>query len=519
MTLLDPGDAKALVELRAMLRHAQQSARTTARVGQLTALILLDAVNERITHMAAQSLQGIEIKSKDGIETIYSRVKGKLATSMPANNGWAEVWKLHRARNIAQHEGIGPDPIRMSGWMIATERYVSSMVRVVFQVNIENVHLAEAVADPEMAAHLHAAEDFLEQGESGSAVEEVWRAFTPAYRKWINYFGDTHAKRPFRLQAAGQLELDEMIVAARNAAAAQAFAMEPAEYTWFAALQKTPSFMIGLDDARQALVFAFWWIVRWEAVAAMMVSPGLRRQRWMENEHSSRTREADGPAYLDEVEVRPISVGQGQTSFQVSFSLVNLPPLNLRFFQDWSLAVNDGLAALAIPGCTKWSAASWNINAEVTSGVDVEALVAAVEQVLIDADAVAARVATGRVRDEREHLRECDEFAQQIDSRRAELPSWVQDIYLARENEVVQGTRSSRLRVRVAEGARLDHQRMNSWLQAAPLVEKWGFPSDDVVALEPELNISQVLGLVSSLSRPSSWQQLSKPSMNSLKLS
>ena len=42
---------------------------------RLTALVLLDAVNERITHLAAQSLPEVQIGARDSFEDMYSKVK------------------------------------------------------------------------------------------------------------------------------------------------------------------------------------------------------------------------------------------------------------------------------------------------------------------------------------------------------------------------------------------------------------------------------------------------------------
>ena len=62
-------------------------------------------------------------------------------------DGWADVRRRHRARNSAQHEGLGADCEDLAAWAAATGSIVASLARAVFGVELSAARLSAAVAD------------------------------------------------------------------------------------------------------------------------------------------------------------------------------------------------------------------------------------------------------------------------------------------------------------------------------------------------------------------------------------
>ena len=69
---LSPDEVAQLVGLRAMLEHAVRFASSAPAVHQTTAVVLLDAVVERVTFLTAVSL-GLSIGPRDGQKSCARR--------------------------------------------------------------------------------------------------------------------------------------------------------------------------------------------------------------------------------------------------------------------------------------------------------------------------------------------------------------------------------------------------------------------------------------------------------------
>jgi len=489
MTTLDPGDANALVQLRALLDHARQAARTAAPVARLTALVLLDAVNERVTHLAVQTLPNVNVTSRAQFEDMYGAIKTALGTRLDSRHGWAEARRLHRARNDAQHEGLGGDPALLPGWIAATELYTRSLVLATFGVDLDQVHLAEAINDPELADHLRVAEQQLHTGDAAAALTSVRDAFNTAFRAWLDQHKDAHQTWSSPPRSFDEFrEIGKMIEGSRNLTAAQAFAYDPAEYTWFSQLTHADPESVTTDEAERALVFVFWWIVRWEAINATWVSNRDRYFRWMERELVAKARtEPDRSTRIDRFSVERVGL---RSQYRITFALVDVPAAEQ--YPNWSAQVDARLKGMTQAGIERWMLEqTGDINVYVTSDVDTDVLVNAVRQALAAADHDIAEIAEQGRRDaEREEARRAA-FTASVEQLDGQFPTWVRKVYLSAKG-ITSGWQASQLRVAFGDDLIQHLRHVRDLLVAHELIGSALIRGDEI-QVEPELTADDLI--------------------------
>src|SRR4051812_9269812 len=109
---MDVASRARLVELRHLLRQAQDRAGDRSSMGRHTALILLDGACELAMGLAAAELG---LRRPDNFHTTFKALKGRLDHKWQVA-GWRGVDQMHGQRNEAQHRGTPPDGDELQRW-------------------------------------------------------------------------------------------------------------------------------------------------------------------------------------------------------------------------------------------------------------------------------------------------------------------------------------------------------------------------------------------------------------------
>lgn len=270
---LDPTTAERLVRLRTLLTYAVARASDTTAPGQHTAVIALDGVCEQALLLAA-SERGLSVREKDSLLDVHN----KLSQELPSwgRPGSKAVVELHRSRNNVQHHGVLPASDHLPIWLPEVERYISSLVHAVFGVSLDDVHVADAVDDPDLREKLREAELALAADDSRTSLRHSVAALDYAIRRFreSRYIGDSHLGTITRFDEFRKIEqtlkrVDDFVDLAY-------LAVDPAEGLWLRALERrhwgaddAPSH----DEARRAFAFSLSWALRWEAFKARQPGP------------------------------------------------------------------------------------------------------------------------------------------------------------------------------------------------------------------------------------------------------
>ncbi|MEU7846929.1 hypothetical protein AB0B69_05935 [Micromonospora parva] len=406
--------------------------RIGSRITRLVAVILLDAVNERATHLAATTL-GVEISAKSKFEDLVAKVKETLGPSWQTT-AWPEIRRLHRVRNNAQHEGAGADRDEIAGWRAATERYTKALVHAVFDVDIDRVMLGEAIDNVEIRAALIAAEENLRRGDASSAISETTRAFTMARDLWREVHRAGKSPLPFRkpLDSDTYRELRAAIETVRDANVSQVFSPDPAEYLWFVEITSVDPQTVHLSEAERALVFVFWWLVGWQATAPSF--EGDRQSRWIEA--SRKVRRGAGPAKISDLQIRfrqmrvlgdpALPSGALKEEWEIEFLLEDVPPPDK--FDTWRMMLIDQLRQSDGPGgiffhVTDLGALRCHVPADREDAA--EALAVKVTRSLLATEEEIVRKEAGAEEMRREQERADLAFSAGIEKHRDSFPAWV----------------------------------------------------------------------------------------------
>ncbi|WP_410659572.1 hypothetical protein [Amycolatopsis sp. lyj-112] len=464
-------------------------------MGRLTALVLLDAVNERAVHLAVQTLPDVEVKPRDTFEDMHNKVKNSLGVKWDVTrSGWADVRTLHRSRNSAQHEGVGADPTLLPGWSIATESYTNSVVAAVFDIELGTVHLSSAIQTSELRSYLQSAEELLDQGKAGEALGKVDAAFSPAFQEWLQVHERAEGGRSrisYEMKKAG---LDKIVTIARDLTAAQAFATDPGEYVWFSELRQAGSAMVTVEEVNRALVFVFWWIVRWEAVNATLVSNFDRAVRLDEQRIRAISREVPWQsARINALHAVPM---QNYGGSRVSFDIGNLPAEEDRR-ADWSIAIREKLKTVDVVGVSQWQF-TWpsEISAVALHDANTDVLIASVLELLRDAESDVIAAAERRAEETAREQAERDAYELEFARHRGEFPDWVESAFLSAEKLILNGEVQSRLRLEVDESITRVYSEASALLRERDVTIRYSYNTPTIFEVSPELAISDLIAVL-----------------------
>ncbi|WP_407342228.1 hypothetical protein [Pengzhenrongella phosphoraccumulans] len=310
---LTADQASQLVNVRVMLEHALTEATAAPFMRRATAIVLLDAVVERATHLVAVT-RGVPVARNDGLDELISKVKQDMGESWQPTV-LSDIRQLRRARNAAQHEGLPPAGELVPSWATAARTYVRDLIDAQFGVDVTHVVLTIAVQDDERRAALEQAMQLVDGGDYAGAVAVATIAFKESQRQWhrLQSSGGLSIVSPGQ---SGELavEVAELSALARDGA----LAPDGQEYLWFRGLIREQGNLIDEGEARRAVAFVFWWVIRLEAALSTW-EPDRRARRDRAQRH---VRTGAGPASIADATSTP---DRGRVLLNQSGSATPLP--------------------------------------------------------------------------------------------------------------------------------------------------------------------------------------------------
>ncbi|MGT2464308.1 hypothetical protein [Sinomonas atrocyanea] len=303
---VDPALLINLLRLRLLLHQGVQTAQTSADLRRTTAVVLLDAAVERSLHMVATDA-GLTGK-RDELESLISKVAQHLGASWE-RVGLASVRQLHRARNSVQHEGLGADRAELDGWVTAVSQFVPRLIKAQYDLDLNRLSLASAIADSEIRGYFREAEAARDEERIEACFRWLQSLFTLVSQKWEMYIDKSLLRpglRPYEVidpQAMAYLESE--VAALRSLALISPLTTDIAEVAWFLRASQVSQYL-DEADAERALSVVFWLVVAFEASPAAD-SESDRRHAWMKKHRL--TRSGAGPAYMSAYTFRQRAVG------------------------------------------------------------------------------------------------------------------------------------------------------------------------------------------------------------------
>ncbi|WP_142061270.1 hypothetical protein [Pseudarthrobacter sp. B4EP4b] len=421
MSSLTVHEVEQLVALRLSLEDALTRAKGATKYRRGTAIVALDATVERASSIVAVT-RSLPIPKSGKLEDLISSLRESFGSSWkPAV--LPDIRHLRRARNASQHEGLEPDREQVPLWASAANVYVSSLIDAQFDVDILTVALSDAIRDPRLRQFIREAETARAAGEPGSCVDKATEAYGEASTRWTRLRGD---RRPAFAPTSSQL-LDKKshdfvngrIDNVQSVLDAAAFSQDLAEAEWFTSAIAEPSEVMDADDAERVLAFAFEWIVEYERAAASW-TPNRRHRAAVARR---KVRSGAGPARIDSC----VSVDFRYGTIRAIFSIADVPPE--KDYSVWARTVQDLLAEGDLTS-------SWTVSDDGTIEVrravkapsdtadEVEVLSSALKQ----ADVVLNEKLQAAAKEDRLARQRRDEYAESLETVRADLPAWVEDI-------------------------------------------------------------------------------------------
>ncbi|MDX3313969.1 hypothetical protein P1S61_33875 [Streptomyces sp. ME08-AFT2] len=490
---LSPETVTNLVQLRTLLASADQASLSTSLVTRPMAVVLLDAVNERVTHFAATFLN-LTIPNKAGFEQLMEIVKGNLGGRWTTAT-WPEIRRLHRTRNLIQHEGLEVDQKNVSVWAAATSSYTRSLVSAVWDVDINEVTLSQAIRDSDIRNLLEESEKEISAGSPFTSLRNSAKAFESAYDSWRKTY---RRRTPFHrkpmshdiIDTKGFKYLEHEISEVNEAAVAIALSGNPGEYVWFRDITSHVEDMriATLDEAQRALGFVFGWVIRWEAFRESFI-PNRRMEREKEKR---RVRSSNTPA-----RVYAVSVSNSDDRFEIVINLADVPPD--QEFDAWRQKLTQLLnKGEETPG--RWRVSdSGSIIAWPQKGSEASRRV--VENVSNALDQVDSELRHEEERNEKSRnakKSEAESYKQEFETVRSDFPTWVEDVWLTDTVTIMGGKIQSRLRLAVPGDIWRDTAHH---LRQHPLVESCVMDSRDrSIHVTPQFTVADLKPVLASIS-------------------
>jgi hypothetical protein len=495
---LSPETVTNLVQLRALLDSADRASLSNSYVTRPMVVVLLDAVNERATHFAATYLN-LTIPNRAGFEQLMEIVKGQLGARWVTGT-WPDIRRLHRTRNLVQHEGLEVDQKNIATWAAATASYTRSLVSAVWDININEVTLAKAVKHDEIRELLDTAERKIKEGMPSESLTATSTAFDLAYKSWKDHY---RRRIPFHhkpmqrdiVDQKGFKYLEGEITEVNETSLAVSLAGDPGEYVWFRDLtaHETDMEVATLDEAQRALGFAFGWVIRWEAFQESFI-PNRRRAR---EQAARRVRKSNRPA-----SVHAVKVAGGRDNWRLTVELADVPPAEE--FDAWRrtlttvLSSGKNLAPYHFWSVTESGNLENWISKEPDSAGD---LAEVVSTALLTVEEEIRKQQQEREASLKELKREAQAYAQDLERISPTLPSWVREAGLAEHRTIMAGKPESRLRIILTDDSINFWKPISSALQQHSSVQSsmvnW---REKTIGITPELEPAELCQVLLDIS-------------------
>lgn len=411
MSDLSVHEAEQLVGLRLALDDAVSRVRRSSKYNRGALVVALDAVVERANYLIAVT-RGITVKQNVAFEDLINQLKQHLGDSW-SPGVLPDIRQMHRARNAAQHEGLGPDRDLLSPWAGACAKYVQTLVEAQFGVDIRRVTLSGAVEDKDLQFTLASAEIALEAGQISDAFDAAIRAYDSARRRWLSMQNN----RSFaRIASTQRSETAKRLDALISNLDAQNFVHDVAEARWFAAARRDPSSTMTADDAERALAFSFEWIFEFERALSTW-TPDRRRRA---NVAARRTRVKNGPARVDEV----VNVQLEFNGYEARLRLTDVP--DETDFSEWATLLS-GLLRADDGGRSWWVHDDGSVLLAFPDGdTDVPQALSLLETMLAESE---TKLSESRaLKNAAEQERTSRRTQLEDETKSLELPSWICEV-------------------------------------------------------------------------------------------
>ncbi|GAA1404142.1 hypothetical protein [Oerskovia paurometabola] len=319
-------DVRQLAAVRAMLEDATKAARNANAMRAATAVVLLDGVVERITYLAAVS-RGVTVPRNGALEPLIEGVREKLEGVWDLRVG-AEMRQMHRARNIAQHEGVAPGIENLGVWCDATLSYVRSLTDAVFGTSIDTVALTDAVADTTLRTLLEQAANHLMAGEDAKCAKTAGAAVAKADAKWraLHALGAS-TNLSWKVSEFRDKDLAQRLDDLERLQSLGTFSQDTAESAWFIEVTRLRETLLQPGDGERALGFATGWVISFEEAAATWVPDRFERAQIQ----ARKVRTGDCAAHIGEV--------LRATKQQLVVELVDVPDVD--GYEKWRRKVGE----------------------------------------------------------------------------------------------------------------------------------------------------------------------------------
>jgi hypothetical protein len=270
--VLTDSTRRELQQLRFLLEEALARSQQQAAIDRRAAVLLLDGACEYAMALALGH-QGLRIDER--FTQKYSDLRAGLLAWQP--DTWTSIRQLHEARNLAQHHGALADPSLMPTWAAQTQRFVTSLVSVAFEVELQSVLVAESVKADGIRRLLVGSERALIDEDATTAFEAAIAAFDIGREIWQGQRFEAIDRVSLQYTGLSGLvsgpevdPLNRSLLRFEDLLEVQPFAPDIAEYLWLLARTKEFADEIAptLDTARRAFSFVLAWVLRWEAFAA-----------------------------------------------------------------------------------------------------------------------------------------------------------------------------------------------------------------------------------------------------------
>lgn len=415
--LFDPIMVTNLVSLRLMLEDAESRIRHATRSTRGSALVTLDAVNERAAHLVALH-RNIVPGQRATLDDLHSRLVGDLKHWTPGV--WPQIKSLREARNSAQHKGIVCDAGDLPVWTAATRTYVTSLISAQFAVDLLRVVLADAITNADLRRFVEEASRHLEDGDPSASIGASLRALREALNGWQGLQRHRRHRPPIGgSRLGGPTSADETIERMVRRDLESSFATSAAEHAWVDAIRREPQELLDLDDAERVLSFVFSWITGYEAAISTWVPDRRRRAEIARRQ----VRQSAGPAKIADVEVFSGSTPGGHTLNAV-FSLRDVPAADS--FDEWFRALSGNLR----PSTEKrwWVGQDGSVVLKVFGGSPGREDVANLQQALMVAESMVEDSAAIRRQREEDEAATAAERANEVLGIKDRLPAWVREL-------------------------------------------------------------------------------------------
>ena len=442
MNSLTVHEVEQLVALRLSLEDALSRAKGATKYRRGTAIVALDATVERASSIVAVT-RSLSIPANGKLEDLISRLRESLGSSWkPAV--LPDIRHLRRARNASQHEGLEPDREQVPVWASAAKVYVSTLIEAQFAVDILRVVLSDAIRDPDLRQFIRKAETARAAGEPGACVNIAKEAYREVSMKWTKLHG---SRRPAFAPMSSELIdkkshefVNRRIDNVQSVLDAAAFSQDLAETEWFILAIAEQSDVLDSDDAERVLSFVFEWIVEYERAAASW-TPNRRHRAALARR---KVRSGDGPARIDKC----VSVDFSHGNICATFRLADVPAE--AEYPTWARTLGE---LLPRTDPTQYWAVFDDGTVEVRRTVDAPSATADEVEVLSSALKQAEVVMHEKLQaaSKKEQLarQRRDEYAESLETVRAGLPVWVEDVQWS--DEGFGGGETEQLLVTLAE--------------------------------------------------------------------